>query len=74
MKVNDTLKKKKWLKARKRVKRLNKTHNYIEKTKKGVHQLYIDQSRMQDAADEAERKKTRSNIAKSMGLNPREVI
>ena len=70
---NDTLKKKKWLKARIRVNRMKKTHNYIEKTHKGVSQLYIDLSRMEDTRMEAEQKAVKKEIAKAMGLNPRDV-
>jgi tellurite resistance protein len=73
MKTNKTVKKKKWLKARRRVKRLKKQHNYVSKTYKGTDPFYLQQNLIQQAEMEAREKEVKKEIAKAMGLNPREV-
>ena len=73
MKKNEVLKKKKWLKARRRVKRMKKQNNYVGKTHKGTSAFDLQMNEMRQAAADAEEKKTRGEIAKKMGLNPKEV-
>ena len=57
MKKNDILKKKKLLKAVRRVKRMKRHHNFIVKTNEM----------------EAAKKEVKKEIVKVMGLNPRDV-
>lgn len=74
MKKNEVLKKKKWLKNRRREKRMTKQSNYEKKTHKGTSAFSLQMNEIRQAAADAEGKKTRGEIAKKMGLNPKEVF
>ena len=71
MKKNDTLKKKKWLKARIRVNRMKRHHNFVAKTKQSAEVFRLEQ--YSDTIMEAEKKAVKKEIAKAMGLNPKDV-
>ena len=71
MKKNDTLKKKKWLKARIRVNRMKRHHNFVAKTKQRIELFPLTQ--YSDVIMEAEKKAVKKEIAKVMGLNPKDV-
>ena len=71
MKKNDTLKKKKWLKARIRVNRMKRHHNFVAKTKQSIELFPLKQ--YSDVIMEAEKKAVKKEIAKAMGLNPKDV-
>ena len=68
MKKNDTLKKKKWLKARTRVNRMKKHHN------KGIDPFTMRQNQMLQAEKDARERAVEKEIAKAMGLNSKDVI
>ena len=69
---NDTLKKKKWLKARIRVNRMKRHHNFVAKTKQSI-EVFPYVSQYSDTIMEAEKKAVKKEIAKAMGLNPKDV-
>ena len=73
MKKNEVLKKKKWLKNRRRVKRIKKQSNYEKKTHKGTSAFSLQMNEMRQAAADAEDKKTKGEMAKAMGINSKEV-
>jgi len=50
------LKKKKWLKDRRRAKKIKKQHNYVYKTCKGTAAFYLQQN-LEEQAKQAEREK-----------------
>jgi len=68
---NDTLKKKKWLKARTRVNRMKRHHNFVVKTKQNIEVFPLKP--YCDAELEATKKVVKKEIAKAMGLNPKDV-
>ena len=70
---NDTLKKKKWLKARTRLNKMRKQHNFVAKTYKGVDSFYLKQNLVCQAEKDAREKQVRGEIAKVMGLNLKDV-
>jgi len=61
-----SLKKKKWLKDRRRTKKIKKQHNYESKTHKGTNPFYLSQNLINRSQEEKKQKKIEQNIRKKI--------
>jgi len=52
---------------------MKKQNNYERKTYKGTSAFSLQMNEMRQAAADAEDKKTKEEMAKAMGINPKEV-
>lgn len=66
MKKSDTLKKKKWIKARRRARKIKKQQNYAYKTHKGTSPFYLSQNLVNKKQEEKEQNKILEKIKKEM--------
>ena len=60
------LKKKKWLKARRRERKIKKQQNYESKTHKGTNPLYLSQNLINRSQEEKKQKKIEQKIRKEI--------
>ena len=66
MKKLSTLKKKKWLKARRREKKIKKQQNYESKTHKGTGPFNLSQNLINRSQDEKKQKEIEQKIRKEI--------
>jgi len=61
-----SLKKKKWLKERRRTKKIKKQQNYESKTHKGTNPFYLSQNLINRSQEEKKQKKIEQDIRKKI--------